>query len=393
LKRYINIEIDKKDCKGIYLYANSELKKITKAKDADALIDINYTLQLRTKIDGRTGKKNFPFAKKSTTFIKALDYVASQRISIRKELEENKTLRKQKEKKEEITQTTFIERVDSFLETKSISARHSTIQNYETTLRTHSKPLHDKEFETITIEDVQKIVNELIKTRANATIVLYARTLKVFLKELNLNWSDLELPEIDNKVEYTLSFADTKKIIQGIREYSKIEVNGEIFYQYEELKNIFAFSLTGRRIGEILSLKFSDFNFENNTYTLSQSNVKGKKELTFNLDEYLIDGIYSQARLRNIDINKRPDSKVFTYTRETPRVHFQNLLKALKLPKLRLHDIRHMLGTTLYQNGVPIQDISRMLGHSSITVTEQRYAKTTKEQASNTTNSFNKLMK
>ena len=49
MKKYINIEIDKKDCKGIYLYANSELKKITKAKDADAIIDINYTLQCKSK--------------------------------------------------------------------------------------------------------------------------------------------------------------------------------------------------------------------------------------------------------------------------------------------------------------------------------------------------------
>lgn len=392
MKKYINIEIDKKDCKGIYLYANSDLKKITKSKDADAIIDINYTLQLRTKVNGKSGKKNFSFAKKSTTFIKALDKVASQRISIREELEKNKTLRKSKEKKEETIQTTFVQRVESFLETKSISARPSTIQNYETTLKTHSKALHDREFKSITIKDVQSIVNELNKKRANATVVLYARTIKVFLKELNLNWSALELPEIDNKIDYTLSFDDTKKIIQAIREYSKIEVNGEIFYQYEELKNIFAFSLTGRRIGEILSLKFTDFNFEDNTYKLKQGNVKGKKELTFNMDEYLIEAVQSQARLKNIDLTKKPDIRVFTYTRETPRVHFQNLLKALNLPKLRLHDIRHMLGTTLYQNGVPIQDISRMLGHSSITITEQRYAKTTKEQASNATNSFNKLM-
>ena len=392
MSRYINIEIDKKDCKGIFLYADSDLKKITTTKQADLLIDTNYKLQLQTRVNGKIAKKTFKFSKNAKTFIKALEYVSSQRESIRGIFKEEGTLRPKKEKKEEIKQTTFIQRVDSFLETKSISARHSTIQNYETTLKTHSKILHDKEFATITIKDVQKIVNELIKTRANATVVLYARTLKVFLKELNLNWSDLELPEIDNKVDYTLSFDDTKKIIQAIREYSKIEVNGEIFYQYEELKNIFAFSLTGRRIGEILSLKFTDFNFEENTYKLKQGNVKGKKELTFNMDEYLLEAVKSQARLRNIDITTKPDIRVFTYTRETPRVHFQNLLKALELPKLRLHDIRHMLGTTLYQNGVPIQDISRMLGHSSITITEQRYAKTTKEQASNATNSFNKLM-
>lgn len=121
-------------------------------------------------------------------------------------------------------------------------------------------------------------------------------------------------------------------------------------------------------------------------------NAKGKKELNFSIDEYLLEALESQARLRNIDLYSRSQAKLFTYTRETPRVHFQNILKALHLPKLRLHDIRHMLGTTLVQNGVPIQDISRMLGHSSISITEQRYAKTNKEQASRATNKFNDLM-
>ena len=110
------------------------------------------------------------------------------------------------------------------------------------------------------------------------------------------------------------------------------------------------------------------------------------------IDDYLMDALKSQSRLRNIDLYSRSEAKIFTYTKETARVHFQNIMKALKLPKLRLHDIRHMLGTTLVQNGIPIQDISRMLGHSSISITEQRYAKTNKDQANRATNAFNSLM-
>ena len=317
---------------------------------------------------------------------------------IREELKKNKTLRKPKEKKEQIKQTTFIQRVDSFLETKSISARKSTIQNYETTLRTHSKELHTKEFSSITIKDIQKIVHNLLKAnKAPATVTLYARTLRAFFKtykkDISINFDDLELPEVDNKVEYTLSLNDTKRIIKVLRDYSKIDLeNGEVFYQYEEIKNIFAFALTGRRVSEILSLRFCDLNFETNSFKIVATNTKGKKELDFVIDDYILEALQSQARLRNIDLYSKSEAKIFTYTRETPRIHFQNLLKALKLPKLRFHDIRHMLGTTLVQNGVPIQDISRMLGHSSITITEQRYAKTSKEQASRATNAFNSLV-
>ena len=198
---------------------------------------------------------------------------------------------------------------------------------------------------------------------------------------------------MDNKVEYKLSIDDTKRIIKLMREYSRIDLgNGEVFYQYEEVKNIFAFSLTGRRISEVISLKFSDFNLDTNTYSITATNTKGKKQLDFVLDDYLIEALKSQAKIRKIDLYSKSDVKVFSYTKETARIHFQNLLKALNLPRLRLHDIRHMLGTTLVQNGVPIQDISRMLGHSSILITEQRYAKTNKEQANRATTAFNKLM-
>lgn len=87
------------------------------------------------------------------------------------------------------------------------------------------------------------------------------------------------------------------------------------------------------------------------------------------------------------------DRKLFKYTKETPRVHFQNLLKAMGLPKLRLHDIRHMLATTLVQNKVPIADISVLLGHSSIAITEARYANKSKDQASRALDAFNDIIK
>lgn len=111
-------------------------------------------------------------------------------------------------------------------------------------------------------------------------------------------------------------------------------------------------------------------------------------------DDYLLDAIKSQARLNRVDLSKSlTDRKLFKYTKETPRVHFQNLLKAIGLPKLRLHDIRHMLATTLVQNKVPIADISVLLGHSSIAITEARYANKSKDQASRALDAFNDIIK
>ena len=413
MEKFVSIDIDKKDCKGIYLLCDTDSLiptkdskgndkfLITSSKQADKLIkDTIFKLQLKTRVDGKLFKKIFTFSntnKNKKTFLQALESVAGQREDLREKIKVDGTVREIKEvSKEDNNRDTFLDIVNDYLALKEISLRARTLISYKTALLTHCKELHNKEISKITTQDIQNIVNNLIsKKRQAGTIKTFIVTLKVFFKKQksNIDFDDLELPEVDNQIEYTLSLEETKTIIRVLREYSKIDLgNGLSFYQFEEMKNIFAFSLTGRRISEILSLKFSNFNFETNSYFIPSTTAKGKKQLDFILDDYLLKAIKSQAKLRNVDLDSNSDKKVFTYNRESARLHFQNLLRELGLPRLRLHDIRHMLATTLVQNGVPIQDISRMLGHSSIAITEQRYAKTSKEQASRATNAFNSLM-
>lgn len=398
MSKYISINIPNKDCKGIYLLADTSLKTITSDKEAKSLISgTEFKMQLQIRADGQRGKKIFTFKTKDKTFLKALEYIASKRDEVRTTLKNHGTLIEVKKKNSNdeilLKKETFIERVEYFMKTKAISTRDSTMQNYSTALYNHSKPLHNKFIDDITIKDVQKIINSLVGKRANATIVLYARTLGAFLKNQKINiakeWDKLSLPEVNNKVDYTLHLEDTKRIIKAMRAYSGTTIDNKVFYSFEEIRNIFIFLLTGRRINEVLNLKYTDINLETKTFKIPATTAKGKKELMFNLDSYLIEAIESQARLNNINLKQPlPNKRLFKYTKETPRVHFQSLLQALGLPRLRLHDIRHMLASTLVQNKVPIADISVMLGHSSIAITESRYANKSKDQASRATDAF-----
>ena len=409
--KYIGIDIKNKDTKGIYLFCDTNLKHIESNTQANRIIDDDFKLQLQVRVNGKRTKKTFTFTKgvkkvstfiqSKKTFLKALEYVAGKREEVRATLKENGTLKEQKEVIEDVAvpkhKDTFFDRMNYFLETKSISARPSTIQNYTTALKTHCKPLHDKNIDEITIAEVQALINDMLTKRASATVVLYARTLGTFFKKqkvsISKEWDELELPEVDNRVDYTLGLNDTKKIIVAMRNYSGTLVDGKMFYSFEEIRNIFTFLLTGRRINEVLELKYTDINFEAKTFTIPATTAKGKKELVFNIDDNLLEAIQSQARLQNIDLNKPLINKrLFKYTKETPRVHFQGLVQALGLPKLRLHDIRHMIATTLVQNKVPIQDISVMLGHSSIAITEARYASKSKDQASRATDALNDIV-
>ncbi|MFA9240194.1 MAG: tyrosine-type recombinase/integrase, partial [Candidatus Paceibacteria bacterium] len=64
----------------------------------------------------------------------------------------------------------------------------------------------------------------------------------------------------------------------------------------------------------------------------------------------------------------------------------------LNYPRIRIHDIRHMIASTLLQNGTAIADISVMLGHQSVQTTERIYSTTSKEQATRAVQALDTLI-
>lgn len=63
------------------------------------------------------------------------------------------------------------------------------------------------------------------------------------------------------------------------------------------------------------------------------------------------------------------------------------------LPHIRLHDLRHSFATLLYQNGVPIKNISDALGHSDITTTLKVYAHIMDDSRKETIDKMNDMLK
>lgn len=51
------------------------------------------------------------------------------------------------------------------------------------------------------------------------------------------------------------------------------------------------------------------------------------------------------------------------------------MTKKAGLPHCTIHGLRHSVASILDDNGVPIQDISVLLGHRSISTTEKIYIK------------------
>jgi integrase len=61
-------------------------------------------------------------------------------------------------------------------------------------------------------------------------------------------------------------------------------------------------------------------------------------------------------------------------SRNLDQRHFQPLLKAAKLPRMRLYDLRHSHATLLLANGEHPKVVSERLGHASVTLTLDTYS-------------------
>ena len=69
-------------------------------------------------------------------------------------------------------------------------------------------------------------------------------------------------------------------------------------------------------------------------------------------------------------LNKRVGAGL--HPRNVSRV-LDALLKAAKLPPIRFHDLRHSAASLLLARGVPLVDVSKLLGHSELRVTADIY--------------------
>jgi integrase len=122
------------------------------------------------------------------------------------------------------------------------------------------------------------------------------------------------------------------------------------------------------------------------TYTITAERSKINKSLSFDLTPELQQALKEQRKINS-------GEKVFHFAQNTIRRHFYSLLKGLGYPKIRIHDIRHMIASTLLQNGTPIADISVMLGHQSVQTTERVYSTTSKKQATRAVQALDALVK
>jgi integrase len=112
---------------------------------------------------------------------------------------------------------------------------------------------------------------------------------------------------------------------------------------------------TGARSGEIRSISRENI-FSNHIVAYGKS---GKRLIKLNNQ--------AQEILSSLD-------ELWDYTKDFVSHKFKKEARRLGIPDIRFHDLRRTFGYNLIRQGRPIYEVSKLLGHSSVTTTERHYA-------------------
>ena len=250
----------------------------------------------------------------------------------------------------------------------------------------------------LTTEDIQEFYStQLERVSANTVIHYHAvihRALKYAVKIKTIQSNPAVNVERPRKEKFIGSFYDKKEIntLFDIIQGHPLEVAIKLAAFY------------GLRREEIIGLKWTAIDFENNTltiqHTVTECNLDGKHievasdtaktdsslrtmPLVTNFREMLLAKKEKQEHYRKLcgrSYCKEYLDYIFVNEmgeRMKPRQlseGFERILKQNDLRRIRFHDLRHTCASLLLANNVPMKKIQEWLGHSDFSTTANIYA-------------------
>lgn len=357
----INKLVKISDYTGVYLKDDFEFRdlgiKEMKSNDLQKKIKPPYALVLRYYIGKSAKFETIHIPDASKTLKRHCDELEAQRKVKQLEGSFNKTVKR--------STPTLREILEEYHSIKKTSGEHQKNQKY--TLNSHLEKFADSPIDRIGSAGLQKIINSMLERgsspRTAQSVKQLVRTLfnhaiKKGYTEKNPG-QDMEIPKFDNKVYFSLNDDETEKLYEAITNYPLIMPRA-----------IFIFLMNGRRRGETLQMKWEYINFKAKEYTTPAEINKPGKTITFPLTDDI------EMALQMLGAKK--EGWIFTHDGKNPaykdvRHHWEKILKTAGIEKMRLHDLRHLIGYRASKAGVPLQVISRTLGHSNIQTT-MRYS-------------------
>jgi len=188
-----------------------------------------------------------------------------------------------------------------------------------------------------------------------------------------------------------------------IRVLTKDELGAILGKLRPDLHDVIGFALaSAKRIDEILSLTWEQIDW-NMAHPTMRLRTKGGKQAIDPLNASALAILRRQLAHQGEGVKKT--DRVFTFVARRTRDHihritkavigshvagkrypldyatlcfeFRKVVTALGIEGVTIHVLRHTAATWMLRGGVPIEDVSRALGHANIAITLKHYAKVT----------------
>jgi len=271
------------------------------------------------------------------------------------------------------TNQTITDIFERYIELRSPLLSESWSYNMKKTYNKHLKPVIGK-FTPKMVEanEIQIVMNSMIESGYAVSTVkqikdcisgLYSHMMP---KEENIG-ADLIVPKFDNKRYFTISDEDAKNLYNII-----------INYPAEKWRIYFSFILHGRRKTEVAKLEWKHINLDRNTYEVIAENSKTNKYISAPILPFLREMLEEYSEEKEGFVFKGKNGGHVSST----GIDFQwrNIKSRAGLPDMRLHDMRHLIGHLAISNGISLEQIGNVLGHSS-SITTKRYSTIREESA------------
>lgn len=290
----------------------------------------------------------------------------------------------------------------------SSKIKPSTFQRYEGIYRNYVKTssIAGTKISKINPIQIQKYYNELSQTKTYSQLNTLNTILKVFFNWCSVNGYIMKNPCLNLNLK-----GNKTDIINHNREKVEILTKKEIETIKSYIKNsdfelLFLIGLgTGLRQGELLALDWEHIDLNQKELTVEKS---AKEVYIYDSPESKrIETIIQTPKTQNsfrtipipnslIDKLKQIDNKkgFLFLDNENQLLKGKNIstkwtkiLKECNIPHKKFHSIRHTYGSMLLQNGVDLETVAELMGHTAISITQIYMHSETKVKAK----SVNKL--
>jgi integrase len=263
---------------------------------------------------------------------------------------------------------TMGELCDRFVVEHMTKKRDSTKRCYEAAVREVRKALGTRKVAEVSTDEVERL-HRTITARApfvaNRTAAVMS---KMFNMAIRSNWC-LNNPvkgldrNQENKRERYLTASELGRLTAALAAAED-----------RQAANVFTFLLlTGARVGEALSARWKDFDFDARRWTKPSAHTKTKRTHVVPLSAESIKLLISIKPDLIAEFGWVFPGRVAREHRVNVKDAWADICRAASIAGLRIHDLRHSYASALAGGGVSLPIIGALLGHTQAQTTH-RYA-------------------